>query len=86
MHVPLKGGAADHNPAVTSFLRVARNGDKHKLIDLIKENCDIINASNHVRIRPSVNLGTGIYFLHHPATDAMVVDVYFFFCCLYFHF
>lgn len=56
MQVPLKGnsggggGGGDHDPKVTSFLRVARNGDKNKLIDLIKENCDIINASNHVRI------------------------------------
>lgn len=78
MQVPLKGnsgggggGGGDHDPKVTSFLRVARNGDKNKLIDLIKENCDIINASNHVRIvvgplpeRDQRNLGTGIYFLH----------------------
>lgn len=52
--VPLKGGGgADgpHDPKVTSFLRVARNGDKSKLIDLIKQNCDIINASNNVRSR-----------------------------------
>ena len=48
--VPLKG---EHDPKVTTFLRIARNGDKNRLIDLIKENCDIINASNHVRISES---------------------------------
>lgn len=46
--VPLKGGVAPHDPKVTSFLRIARNGEIGKLIELIVKDHDIINASNNV--------------------------------------